>query len=422
MKNTKPNIKKTPGGGERCGYETYLAPPPPSKGKVIGIDCHPDTFTAAVFRGTTPHNARKLSCKADMSLGTLLKWAAENFTRKDLLLMEAGANSFEIHHRLLDLGLRAVVMESCHVGKHAKTYADNDKMAAARIALVFLQGGAPCVWVPDAKTRERRELLHAHQSVVRACTASTNALKGFLNQYTIRPGKRGLHLERTEEWALKQREWTPLQEQLLGDHFHNVRVQAVRRKELERLIAHEICTEPMMLRCLSVLGIGKINAFALLAIIGDVRRFETAAKLAAYLGLNPGQRESGRGKRVKLGVGKHGRADMRALLIQAAQTVMRNGRDTPLGKWAWKLFARKGQRNVAVAAVARKLVVQVWHLLSGNTPIALEPDKRLASKLQRLVVSPGKGLRQNLGLPSKSRECVLYLHQILLPKKEAISL
>ena len=31
-----------------------------------------------------------------------------------------------------------MVLESCHVGKHAKTYADNDKMAAARIALVFL--------------------------------------------------------------------------------------------------------------------------------------------------------------------------------------------------------------------------------------------------------------------------------------------
>jgi len=46
--------------------------------------------------------------------------------------MEAGSNSFELHRRLLALGLRAVVMESCHVGKHAKTYADNDKMAAAR--------------------------------------------------------------------------------------------------------------------------------------------------------------------------------------------------------------------------------------------------------------------------------------------------
>ena len=39
--------------------------------------------------------------------------------RDDLFLMEAGSNSFEIHRRLLSLGLRAVVMESCHVGNPA---------------------------------------------------------------------------------------------------------------------------------------------------------------------------------------------------------------------------------------------------------------------------------------------------------------
>ena len=100
--------------------ENYFAPPPPSKGRVIGLDCHPDTFTAAVFRGSTPHDARKLSSHPDMSLKKLLDWAAREFTRDDLFLMEAGSNSFEICRRLQGLGLRAVVMESCHVGKQAK--------------------------------------------------------------------------------------------------------------------------------------------------------------------------------------------------------------------------------------------------------------------------------------------------------------
>jgi transposase len=59
-----------------------------------------------------------------------------------------------------------VVLENCHVGKHAKTYADNDKMAAARIALVYLAGNAPCVWVPEQGSRQRRELLHAYRKAV----------------------------------------------------------------------------------------------------------------------------------------------------------------------------------------------------------------------------------------------------------------
>ena len=122
-------------------------------------------------------------------------------------------------------------------------------------------------------------------------------------------------------------------------------------------ISARVATNPMMLACLKLLGIGVINAFALLAIIGDIRRFEHAGKLVAYLGLNPGQKESGKGKRIKIGVGNRGRGDMRRLLIQGAHAVLRYGRGSKLSTWGWKLFARKGSRNVAVAAIARKMAV-----------------------------------------------------------------
>lgn len=410
----KKEKQRPPEEGRREGIETYLAPPPPSKGRIIGLDCHPDTFTAAVFKGTTPHDARKLSSHPDMSLKKLLDWAARDFTRDDLFLMEAGSNSFEIHRRLLALGLRAVVMESCHVGKHAKTYADNDKMAAARIALVYLAGNAPCVWIPDPVTCERRELLHAYNKVVTDHTAATNALKGYLNQFAVRPGSRGLGLERTRAWILNQRDWTPLQRELLTDAFTEHDNQAARRKRLLRLIGRQVSAEPLMLRCMKLLGIGIINAFALIAIIGDVRRFETPAKLVAYIGLNPGQRESGRGKNIKLGIGKRGRGDMRRLLVQGAHAVLRMGRNSPLGKWGWKLFARKGQRNIAVAAVARKLLVQVWHVLMGNPPEALETDKSFATKLTKLAVTLGKTLRAELNLPGNLHACVLHFQNQIL--------
>ena len=399
--------------------EVYIAPPPPSKGRIIGLDCHPDTYTAAVFRGTTPHDAKKLTSRENISLQQLLDWVTKEFTKEDLFLLEAGSNSFEICRRLTDLGVRAIVLESCHVGKHAKTYADNDKMAAARIALVYLAGNAPCVWQPDAKTCERRELLHAYEKAVSDHTAASNTLKSYLNQFAIRLGNRGIKMESTRGWILKQRDWTVLQKELLSDYFTNLDRQEERRTRLERLIAQEICGEPLMLRCMKLLGIGKINAFALLAVIGNVRRFDRPEKLVAYFGLNPGQRTSGNGKHVKVGVGNRGRKDMRNLLIQGAQAILRMGRDTVLGKWGWKLFARKGNRNIAVAAIARKLVVQVWHLLSGNPPTALETDKSHVLKLQKLVVTIGKELRTKMGLPSQINACILELQKrmILTPEQ-----
>ena len=400
--------------------EIYRAPKPPKQGRIVGLDCHPDTYTAAVFQGSTPHDARKLSSRDKLSLASLLAWIGAEFTRKDLFLMEAGGNSFEIHRRLLAMGLRAVVLESCHVGKHAKTYADNDKMAAARMVLVYLAGNAPCVWVPDARSAERRELLHAQQKAVSGHTAASNALKSYLNQFAIRLGNRGLHQQATRDWVLKERDWSALQRELLTHHFEQLDTEAARRQRLTRTMAREVSAEPLMLRCMKLLGIGMVNAFALLAIVGDVRRFDEPGKLVAYIGLNPGQRDSGEGKRIKLGIGKRGRGDLRHLLIQGAQAVLRMGRDTLLGQWGWKLFARKGQRNIAVAGVARKLVVQVWHLLSGSPPAILEPNKSLALKLRKMAVVLGQNLRTELGLPSALEQCVKELQaRILAPPHPA---
>ena len=97
---------------EALGVETYLAPPPPSQGKIIALDCHPDTFTAAVFVGQTPHDARKLGSRENLGLQGLLQWAAKEFGPQDLFVLEAGSNSFELCTRLHALGLRAVVLEA----------------------------------------------------------------------------------------------------------------------------------------------------------------------------------------------------------------------------------------------------------------------------------------------------------------------
>ncbi len=395
----EPERQGPPGEGRPEGCETYIAPPPPSNGRIIGLDCHPDTFTAAVLRGSTVHDVRQLECRHGMSLERLMAWAESAFTADDLFLMEAGSNSFEICRRLHGLGLRAVVLESAHVGRHAKSHADNDRMAAARIAMVYLGGKAPCVWVPDAVTLQRRELLHAYTSTVASHVAAINELKGYLNLYAVRLGKRNPSAPATRDWILKQRAWSPLQQEILAARFAALDHQAALRKQLSRLIAREVAGEPLMLGCMRLLGIGMINAFALLALIGDIKRFEHAGKLVSYFGLNPGQKESGHGKRKKLGTGGRGRGDMRALLVQGAQAVLKMGKRTALGAWGMKLFLRKGKRNIAVAAVARKMAVQVWHLLSGNPPKDLEEGKSLSLKLNKLAVLLGKALRKELAFP-----------------------
>ena len=393
--------------------ESFIAPPPLKGGRVIGIDCHPDTFTIVVYKGSNHHDAEKLLTKADMTLKELLQWAGEYCTDRDFLFMEAGGNSFEIHWKLTKLGLRSFVLESAFVGRHAKTYADNDKMAAARIALVYLGTKAPCVWVPDEDTRQRRELLHIYSKSVTQHTQATNMLKGYLNQYTIRLGKRSLLKDSTKKWVLKQKEWTDLQKFMLEDYFKQILDSAKRRKNSLRLMAVEINKNPQMLSLLSLLGISLINAYALVAVIGDIKRFSNHKKLAAYLGLNPGRKQSGTSIDIQKGIGKRGRKDMRALLIQAAHAVLRQGRKTSIGAWGMKLYLRKGHRNIAVGGVARKLSTQIWYLLSGKSPTMLEPSKSRDTKFRKLMTAIGKDTRLVLGLPKTIAASVAFYNQRL---------
>jgi transposase len=384
------------------------------------VDCHPDTFTAAVLEGDTPHNAKHLLTKGDMTLEEFLTWASQNFTSKDLFLMEAGGNSFEIHRRLSAMNLRAVVMESAFVGRQAKNYADNDAIASKRIAMVFLGTKAPCVWVPDLKTIERRELLHAYNNAVTEDTRASNSLKGYLNQHAVRLQKRNPKLSKTRDWVLESKEWDSVQRAVILDLFDHVSYAAQRRKKLTALICEEITKEPLMLSLMSLLGIGKINAFALIAIIGDIKRFENPRKLVAYLGLNPGQRDSGTKKRIKVGVGRRGRKDMRNLLIQASHYLLRKGKATTLGQWGMKLLLRKGHRNIAVAAVARKLSTQVWHLLSGNIPDLFEDSKTRNNKLKTLLVEIGKARRAELDLGLNIADCLEVLNQKITLQKQIL--
>ena len=375
--------------------------------RVVGLDIHPDIFTACLLIGETNRNSRIEKRFRDLPVSGLEAWASQHLTSRDLVLLEASANSFEAVRRLEKLGLKACVLESHQVSKTASGYLDDDLIASERIARSYLTGMSKVVWVPDTKTSEYRELLHAYQKAKKLQTQSINELKSYLNQYHIRLGKRSPRLEKTREWILAQRIWTPLQEVLLRRHFDQLNFACEQAEQLYGLICREVLKDPRMAGCLRLLGIGPVNAFAIVATVGDITRFSSPQKLANYLGLTPGRRESGKGKKINIGIGCRGRKEMRTLLMQGAQAVMRQKQGAnELRDWGWRLFMRKGNRNVAVAGVARKLTVQLWHLLKGHGVTLEEQKKSLERKLQKLLRALGKDLRQTMALPKKVSDCV----------------
>jgi transposase len=97
----------------------------------------------------------------------------------------------------------------------------------------------------------------------------------------------------------------------------------------------------------------------LLAEIGDIQRFAHPRALANYAGLVPWVRESA-DKRRSGGTTRVGSPWLRWIMVEAAQVAVRT---SPAVKDYFEQLRRRKHRNVAVVAVARKLLVTVWALL-----------------------------------------------------------
>jgi len=111
-------------------------------------------------------------------------------------------------------------------------------------------------------------------------------------------------------------------------------------------------------------GVGVRIAETLVAEIGsDLGRFPTAAHLASWAGMCPGNDESA-GKR-RSGKTRKGDPWLRTALIEAAQAAGRT-RGTYLAAQLHRLAARRGKKK-ALLAVAHSILIIAYHLLTENT-------------------------------------------------------
>lgn len=119
---------------------------------------------------------------------------------------------------------------------------------------------------------------------------------------------------------------------------------------------------PDYARLLSIPGVGPLTATALLAFVGDVRRFPTGRHFASYLGLTPTEHSSGLTRHLG-GISKRGDSYLRMLLIHGARSVLfasrRRTEPERLRVWAMTIEKRRGFNKAAVA-LANKLARIVW--------------------------------------------------------------
>jgi transposase len=269
--------------------------------------------------------------------------------------------------------------------------AKTEGLDARTLAKLLAAGFLPEVWTPDEQTRVLRRRISRRAQLVRQRTREKNQVHAIL----IRNLKQ--RAPATDLFGAAGRGWLAAQQLpaderemveacLRGIDFLDREVAAI-----DRALAELVLASPELRRLLTLPGVNVVTACALLAAIGDVRRFPSARQLVGYLGLDPKVRQSGSEPARHGHISKQGPGETRHVLVEAAWHAART--TGPLRAFHERVAARRG-RNIATVAVARKLAVIAWHMLSRGEDYAFARPSLVREKLRKLELLTGAERRK----------------------------
>jgi hypothetical protein len=123
----------------------------------------------------------------------------------------------------------------------------------------------------------------------------------------------------------------------------------------------------------------------LIAAIGEITRFPSAKHLVGYSGLYPAVKESGKG-RWRGRITKAGRKDLRRVMVEAALSATRTH-----PHWQAELSRLEPQIGwpKAIVAIARKMLIAVWHIWTKETADRFAIEEKVAAGLYALAYKIG---------------------------------
>jgi transposase len=185
---------------------------------------------------------------------------------------------------------------------------------------------------------------------------------------------------------------------------------------LEKEIAQHALASDDIRRLMTVPGVSLTTAATFIAAVGEIDRFPSPRKLVGYLGLDPKVRQSGREPARHGRISKQGDAQTRQMLTEAACVAVSTA--GPMRAFYERVRARRGGQ-IAIVAVARKLTVLFWHMLTRQEDYAFARPSLTRHKLRELELRAGaerhpgsRSLKHSSGYhqrPNRERERELSL-------------
>lgn len=357
---------------------------------IAGLDIHKKIVQAAVLddAGKLVHSERFPATRE-----ALEAFARTRLSPQHRVALEATINTWAVARVLQPWVAEVVISNPLRTRAIAEAKIKTDRVDALVLAQLLRADYLPRVWQPDPHTQQMRRQTTERAALVGDRTRIKNRIHAILHQRLIAAPFPDLFSRAARAW-LRHLELDDAGRLALDRYLRQLDAVELEIAQMNRLLAREAYDDARVQLLMTLPGVDVAVAQTLLAAFGDVARFASADHAAAYLGLVPSTHQSA--EHCYHGpITKQGRGHARWLLVQAAQHLGKH--PGPLGVF-FRRLAKKKNRNVAVVAAARKLVVIAWHMLKNNEPYRYAQPKSTQAKLARLRVT-ATGRRKRGGNP-----------------------
>jgi transposase len=359
----------------------------------IGLDVHREFCEVAISEEGKVRSAGRIRTRKQE-----LELFAQSLGSDDEVALETTGGAAQIAEILRPHVARVVVANAKKLRQISEAKAKTDRLDARRLAELLAAGYLAEVWCPDEQTRALRRFVARRAQLVRQRSRAKNEIAAALQRNLLdRPGVYDVAGERGRRF-LESVELPADERNTVASCLRQIDFLDEEIAEVDRALAEAAAGSQEMRRLMSVPGVNLHTAATFMVCVGNIRRFEEPRKLVSYLGLDPKVRQSGEERARHGHISKEGASEARHMLCEAAWIVVRY--PSPLRAFSERIKARRGA-GIATVAVARKLVVLFWHLLTKEQDYAFARPTLTRRKLRRLELLAGAERRRSGGRPKK---------------------
>jgi len=296
---------------------------------------------------------------------------------------EAGRDGFWLHRYLVSKGVQNLIVDSAsiEVNRRARR-AKTDRLDAAKLSSMLIRycNGEKKVWsvvhVPSVEVEDQRHLHRQMLAFKADRTRHTNRIKGLLASQGVAVPLTRDFLEQVKTIHLWDGSSLPaglrarLEREYASYQAVDGQIRDLEAERREKIRHSEQASDEMVRQLLKLRGIGENSAWLVVKEFFAWRDFHNRREVGSLAGLTPTPYQSGDESREQ-GISKAGSRPVRAVMIEVSWGWLRYQPQSELTLWYQENFGHgsKRMRKVGIVALARKLLIALWHYLkTGEIP------------------------------------------------------